>query len=349
MTFSVGYSQAAGEPGSLVAAVRAYRDRIAEVYFAWPGDASGRAPLSEDAGARLWEDLQELRALGVDLHLLLNANCYGELALSEALVEYATGLVRRLCNAVGLTGITTCSPLLARAMRREFPALDVRASVNMRLGTVRALAYVARDFTSYCVQREYNRDRDRLAELQDWADANGKRLHLLANSGCLNFCAAQTFHDNVVAHEAAVNRHANVTGLTTLCRELYQDPDRRVAFLQGSWLRPEDLARHAECFHGRYKLATRTLERPRLVIEAYARGRHHGDLLALMEPGFGREFDPWIIDNARFPRDWFEVTSRCGQRCERCTYCAETLASVLVNLLHAPDSRRLAASVREGR
>lgn len=332
MKFAVGYRLAEDEPGFFADIVRDYREHVAEVYFAWPGEPSGRAPLPEEAAGQVAEELARIKRLGVRLNLLLNANCYGDRALAQAFVEDITALVGRLCDTVGLDAVTTASPLVARVMRRGFPSLDVRASVNMRLGTVKALAYVASDFTSYCVQREFNRDPERLAELQDWADENGKHLHVLANSGCLNFCAAQTFHDNIVAHETEVNRHDNVRNLTTLCRELYRRCEFRVNFLEGSWIRPEDIAAHSRLFHGGYKLATRMHDRPRLVIDAYARGRCVGNLLDLMEPGFGPLFDPWIVDNTRFPADWFETTLRCDKRCGRCDFCARTLNAVLAQV-----------------
>jgi len=333
--FSVGYSVMGEDPGLLPELVRDYPDTIDEVYFAWPGEPSGRSPAPPESEPQLAEELEVLKRLGVRLNLLVNANCYGERALAREFLERVAAQVRLLCDAAGLDAVTTASPAVARALRRGFPALDVRASVNMRLGTVKALSYVARDFTSYCVQREFNRDPERLEELQSWADDNGKRLHVLANSGCLNFCSAQTFHDNVVAHEAAVNRRSDSAGMTTLCRELYGEPGFRVSFLQGSWIRPEDLARHARIFRGGYKLATRMHDRPRMVIDAYARGRHVGSLLDLMEPGFGPVFAPFIIDNTRFPDDWFERTLRCDKRCTRCDYCAGVLEAVLVPMPQA--------------
>ncbi len=328
MKFAVGYRLAEDEGEVFADVVRDYRDHIAEVYFAWPGEPSGRAPLPREAKGFVAEELAAIRRLGVKLDLLLNANCYGERALSRKFTEGLKARVGRLCEKIGLDTVTTASPLVARTVRRAFPSLDVRASVNMRLGTVRALSYVADDFTSYCIHREFNRDPERLADLQAWADANGKRLWVLANSGCLNHCSAQTFHDNIVAHEAEVNRHDNVAGMTTLCREVLARPEGRVNFLQGSWIRPEDIAAHATLFHGGYKLATRQHDRPRLVIDAYARGRFTGNLLDLMEPGFGPLFHPWIIDNTLFPSDWFEHTLRCDKRCERCSYCPGVLTAV---------------------
>ena len=126
--------------------------------------------------------------------------------------------------------------MLARAVKQAFPDLEVRASVNMRLATVRALEPVAEFFDSFYVQREYNRRLDRIAELKAWADAEGKGLHLLVNSGCLNFCPGQTFHDNLVAHEAEISRMRNVGGGTARVLELLSR-GALVRFLQNSGIR----------------------------------------------------------------------------------------------------------------
>jgi hypothetical protein len=77
------------------------------------------------------------------------------------------------------------------------------------------------------------------------------------------------------------------------------------------------------------KLATRMHARPELVIAAYVKRRYEGNLLDLCEPGYGPAFAPYIVDNARFPEDWFARTSTCHRQCHRCSYCAEVLESVL--------------------
>ena len=89
MKFAVGYQQTdTGEPFRGI--VRDYRDAIAEVYFPWPGCASGRASLGCISGAVDWSaqaelerDLAEIRGMGIKLDLLFNANCYGGYAISS--------------------------------------------------------------------------------------------------------------------------------------------------------------------------------------------------------------------------------------------------------------------------
>lgn len=333
--FAVGYQLPDEDEPPFANLVREFQDHIAEVYFPWLDLPTGRSPIVTDSSERqiaqelLEQDLIEIRRLGVKLDLLLNASCYGAEAYSIVLVERISAIIAHLRDIVDLDIVTTMSPLIAETVKRHFPDIEVRASVNMRLGTVRALEYVAHLFDSYHVQREFNRDLARLEELHAWAEANGKQLILLANSGCLSYCAVQTFHDNLVSHEAEVAQMTNVPAETpAFCWSYYRDRKNWVRFLQNTWIRPEDL-HHYEPQFPVIKLATRMHANPRRVIQAYLSGHYSGNLPDLFEPGHGPLFAPYIIDNRRFPEDWFARTSACGQQCERCDYCAGVLAQVL--------------------
>ena len=74
-------------------------------------------------------------------------------------------------------------------IKNNFEDLEVRASVNMEIGTIEGMEYITNYFDSYYMKREYNRDIEKVAELKKWCDENGKKLFGLANSGCLNFCS----------------------------------------------------------------------------------------------------------------------------------------------------------------
>ena len=336
LRFCVGYQLAEEGEESLVDLVGEFRGHVEEVYFPWLDMPSGRSPMASRAGGvnweaqrRLEEDLARLRAMGVRLDLLLNASCYGRYAVSRHLANLVCSVIGHLRDLVGLDLVTTTSPVIARTVKRHFPGLEVRASVNMRIGTVEAMQCVAHLFDSFYLQREYNRDLARLEELGGWCDAAGKRLYLLANSGCLNFCPVQTFHDNVVAHEAQVSETLNLPDLPpALCWDLYRERRNWPRLLEGSWVRPEDLHHYRGRVAG-VKLATRMHAEPRKVIRAYCEGHFDGNLLDLLEPGHGPLLAPCIIDNRRFPEDWFERTAGCDKRCHRCNYCGSVLERVL--------------------
>ncbi|MCA1809237.1 MAG: hypothetical protein LC725_07305 [Lentisphaerae bacterium] len=135
--------------------------------------------------------------------------------------------------------------------------------------------------------------------------------------------------DNAVAHDAEISTRRNLTDWNPhVCWTLYRDPARLVAFLQSTWIRPEDLP-HYEDLADLVKLATRQHTHPRMVLEAYTSGKFHGNLMNLMEPCFAPALAPRYIANEAFPADWFEHTSRCNCDGAACAYCARVLRDVL--------------------
>lgn len=340
MKFAVGYQLAdPGEP-AFSELLAEYRDGIGEVYFPWDDMPSGRAALASRRGytdwtarQRLQEDLHAIRTMGLSLDLLFNAACYGAAAVSEELANRVVSILDHLQECVGgVDVITTTSPFVAHVVRQAHPTVEIRASVNMRIGTIAGLEQLADLFDSFYVQREYNRDLEHIATLNHWADQNGKRLLMLANSGCLAHCSSQTFHDNMVAHDAGIDERRNLSGFVPMaCWRLLKDRANWPMILRGCWVRPEDL-HHYEDFFDTVKLATRMHQNPRLVIDAYTRGRYHGNLLDLFEPGYGPALAPYVIDAGRIPADWFDRTSRCGGGCETCEYCRSVLQQALVKL-----------------
>ena len=338
MQFAVGYQLPNGESMSDI--VRDYREHIAEVYFSWPGTASARAQSSRRRGCTdrktrqiLEEELHSIRAMGIKRDLLFNANCYGEKAISRSLENQVRSIIDHLGEKVGGADIvTTVSPFVARTVKRFFPSIEVRASVNLRIGTIQALAYSREWFDSYYIQRDVQRHIPYVRRLKEWADRNGKQLCILANSGCLRYCPAQTFHDNLVAHDEGVGETVNISDWNPhLCWSLYRDRKNWPAILQASWIRPEDL-HHYEGLVKVVKLATRMHTHPRLVVHAYAGRKYDGNLLDFFEPGFGPAFAPYLIHNARFPKDWFQKTSACYEPdCDTCGYCRSVLEKVLVH------------------
>jgi collagenase-like PrtC family protease len=325
---AVGYPVAGGEVGlDFCEAVADYRDDVEEVYFATPGAASGRAPAGDDP--EIWENLAALRRMGVRLDLLFNANCYGPGAASPALADSLCRAVDDLGERCGVDAVTTTSPFVAETLRENYPGLELRASVNMRIGTTEGMEMLAGLFDGFYAQRDYNRDLGRLAELREWTRARGKKLCLLANSGCLAFCSGQSFHDNLVAHEAELGAAARPVREVLTCRRFLSSRDNWPAILAATWVRPGDLARY-EPLADLAKLATRMHRNPRLVIAAYARGRHRGNLLDLLEPGHGDRLGGAWIDAGALPDDWFAVTTSCDRRCEACGYCREVMERVLV-------------------
>ena len=338
MRFAVGYQMAEEGEEPFSALLSDYQGHIAELFFPWLGMASGRSPLSVRRGYANWraqeqleDELRAMRAMGIRLDLLFNANCYGGRAISLHLQNEIASILEHLQDSVGgVDIITTTSPAVAHVVKQHFPDVQVRASVNMRIGTVKGMQYMADAFDSFHVQREHNRDLAYLRELRQWADDNGKSLIMLANSGCMSYCSGQVFHDNMVAHETEIAETQNIEGwIPHSCWRYLRDPSNWPSILQNTWVRPEDLYHYDDLFPV-VKLATRMHQRPRMVLEAYTTRSYHGNLVDLFEPGFSPALAPMVMDNTRFPEHWFERTSTCDRQCHRCDYCSKVLEQVLV-------------------
>lgn len=339
MKFAVGFQlyDLGEEPFSEI--VRTYQDHISEVFFAWQDTPSGRSGIATRHGYTDWtaqsrteEELRAIKDMGIKLDILFNGNCYGEYALSEKLANNVISILRHLEETVGgVEIVTTASPAIAHTVKKHFPDMEVRASVNMKIGTVKGMEYLSGLFDSFHVQRDYNRDLDHLRMLKQWADGAGKKLVMLANSGCFIHCSGQIFHDNLVAHEAQICEVANLKDFTPyVCWNALKNRENWPMLLQNTWVRPEDL-HHYEDLFDTVKLATRMHARPGMVIDAYCRGKFYGNTLDLCEPGFGRAIAPYIINNMAFPEDWFEKTTGCDKQCHQCGYCKSVLEKVLLN------------------
>ena len=278
------------------------KQHIGEVYFAWGSFPNGRSNQLQNAAFAPWElqqkqieTLKTLGEAGIQLNLLFNANCYGAESQSRALFERIGQTVDYIESSFGLASVTTTSPLIAKFVKNNFPNIATRASVNMEIGTVQGMDYLAGYFDGYYMKRELNRDLDAVAHLSAWCKANGKSLHMLANSGCLNHCSAHNFHDNLVAHESEIAKMDNAYNFGGICHEYLRDPDHHKSLIEDTnFIRPEDIGKYEPYFEA-VKLATRVHRSPESVLRSYIRGSYSGDILRLLEPA--HSIYPYVVEN----------------------------------------------------
>lgn len=302
MKFSIGYRTQADQ--AFVDEMIARKDSIYEVYFSWGSFPSGRNDQTRSEGLTAWEaqarqieDVKKMAAAGLKLNVLFNANCYGAAAQSRALFNQVGETVDYL-SQFNLNSLTTTSLLIAKFVKQNFENVDVRASVNMKIGTVHGLEYVAEYFDSFYIQREKNRDIAHLKTLRKWCDENGKQMYLLANSGCLNDCSAHTFHDNLVAHEKEIAAQDNGYAFESACKKYLKKEENRDWLLHGtSYIRPEDMHLY-EGLVPAMKLATRVHENPTRILRAYIdRAKYVGNTADLLEPNHAGVIYPYILEN----------------------------------------------------
>ncbi|MBQ4161260.1 MAG: hypothetical protein IJD83_10065 [Clostridia bacterium] len=335
--FSIGY-KLPDEVDSVYSICADFKESVSNVYFSFGNNPSGRSPLSHTEDEAYVKDLQteELRAIkdmGISLTLLYNANCYGENALSKSLVDGVLKEVYDLKHKLSIDRITTTSPLLAQWIKKEFQKdIQVFASVNMRIGTVAAMEQLSEDFDGFYVQKEVNRNLKEIERLKSYTDSVGKKLCILANSGCLAHCAFQTFHDNLVAHEAGIIHRDNVpSDYAAPCWRFLDGLEERKALtkiLGSNWIRPEEVHLY-EPYFDEMKLATRLHQRMRMVVSAYVHGKYYGNLMDLTEPAYSALFRGTVLDNTKIPDDYAAHMTRCDHNCAKCGYCERILDDII--------------------
>ncbi len=340
MKYSIGY-QLPEEHDSVAEICRDYDKSISSVYFSWADEKSGRLQLCSSNGAELelvkqtqLQELKEIKEMGKRLTLLLNANCYGEEAVSKAFCERILSVCDFLKSQLDLDNITTTSPFLAEMIKTHFKDdIQVIASVNMRIGTVKAMEQLSSCFDGFYMAKECNRDFEKIDLLHKWCKEHGKKLAMLANSGCMPYCGFQTFHDNLVAHQSVADRlSSDWKGMPSPCHRYLRSMeamDGLAYFVQGTWVRPEDISVY-EPYFDEVKIATRMHANMRMVVGAYARGRYMGNLLDLTEPSYSHDFKGYVLDGSALPEDFFKMVTACKKECQSCGYCKEVAENISV-------------------
>lgn len=308
-----------------------HSERIKEVFFAWPGVIASR-PMddwTEERRRQIISDLKWARDNSIELDAIFNANCYGDIAMSEALADFVTEKLDEMAS-FGLfpDHLTTTSPFIAKIVRLRFPSVKIRFSINMDIESPGALGYVEDLYDSFYAGRNAHRSLDYIKEMARWAGEHGKMMGLQANPGCLRNCPFHTFHNNLHGHDRiGQSAAAEKFGFSNfLCRTVFERGEYE-EFLRAIWIRPEDLPRY-EPYVGVVKLATRRHPHPDRIIAAYAECSYDGDLAEIMDPFY--RF-PVRIDNKALGASslWPEVRD-CPDagKCRRCGRCAALLREV---------------------
>lgn len=337
MKYLVGYQLLADK--TFINEIIKYKEIIEEVYFSWDGIANGRGVGSNEIHRTKFEALNEkfddlcfLKNNGINTNLLLNATCYGKDSLSREFYQKIGDTVDFLICNCGVTSVTTASPIIAKFIKSNFPTLEVRASVNMEIGTIEGMQYVSDSFDSFYLKREYNRQFDKILQAKSWCDDNGKKLYGLANSGCLNNCSAHFFHDNIVSHESEIVAMDNAFDFNGICHSFLSNENNRENYLRlTNFIRPEDVKLYEGLYDG-LKLATRVNKAPLRVLNAYINQKYSGVITDILEPSHTALFYPNILENSLFPNDFGKHTMNCNKNCDECGYCKDVFSKACVSL-----------------
>lgn len=312
-----------------------YLDHIQEIFFSWPELKNARRMAGDPEALKdvIAADMRWARSKGLSLDLLINAMCYGDEAFTPEQHARVTGALADMDRRGILPEtVTVISPYLAQIIKREFPKIDIRASVNARVDSIISMEYMAPMFDSYYISRDLQRDLPTLRAFRKWTRDHGKKLCMLANGSCLRNCPFHFFHETLNSH--GLDRTVEETKRTGIqpsrCINMYMKKQYE-EILRSSWIRPEDLHLYEDEVDV-VKLSTRTVPDPERIVRAYCERSYDGNLLRLLDPVYTFFFRPYILDNKRFPSDWAEsgIGGKCATSCTHCGRCTEVLSKVLV-------------------
>ena len=169
--FAIGY-QMGGEMTSddWIEVISRYRESILEVYFAMPGDMSGRAPAglklegkkTDELLEAFWNDLERLKAMDVSGVMLFNSACYGVENQSQKLLDHVGESIEAVRRHIDLKAVTTLHPAIAQYVKSHYPELKVRSSITMQIGTIPQMEAVADQFDGFYLHRDFNRDLEHI-------------------------------------------------------------------------------------------------------------------------------------------------------------------------------------------
>lgn len=303
MLFSVGYSVKSNNKKFIDLIIK-NKEKINEVYF-----TLGRQPSGRDIDlihghlipslsiSRQLEDLTRLSKTGISLNLLFNANCYGANARSKALFKSISADIEYVKEHFSIQAVTTTSPLIAKFIKNHYPDLDVRASVNIGIGSICAADALADVFDSFYIKRELNRNFKVLQELRTWCNQNDKQMYLLANSGCLNNCPVTIFHNNLVAHNHEIATKDNSYSFGQLCNTYLRKKDKQqTIFTDTNFICPEDVHLYEDLVPA-MKLATRVTPYYEEIIQTYLNEDYSDNFMKLLEPPHDQDLLPFVWNN----------------------------------------------------
>jgi len=303
-------------------------NQIQEIFLCAPQEHFGSGRITSPVDFNEFKAaIKQIHDHSIKANLLMNSTCEGSRWYSQDTIKETMKLIGEIHESLGVKAITIANPLYITEVRKNFPNIEITASVLSDIDCVqRALIFRDAGADIICPDANINRDLDLLAKIKK---ATGARLKLLINEGCLYKCPFRKFHFNATSHVSQEVSYGIPevsfadffgAGVRVIARENSQ-------LLKSGWIRPED-SRHysqiADCFKlaGRGQLNSFIIRSTR----AYMNESWNGDMLDLVT-GCSKRFslaNGAYLDNERLGEcGFFEKVLACDKDCTRCNYCDE--------------------------
>ena len=306
-----------------LAAEAAASGKAAEIYFAVPEAGSGAtqhfgipdaADIKEEAG-KLASLLIMCRRKKIKTNMLCNApSLYGK-----------TDKIRENIRIMKPDAVTVADPLYIDFFRRNFPDVELQASVIMNIDSAEKARQAFRAGVKVIAPAaEVNRNIDVLRNIAAVRDSFASaQIKLMTNYYCGYDCLYRT------AHYAGRQNGCFPEG-----RDCYFQQGSPSEVLKRPFIRPEDLHFYADSgLADIFKLIARyqPSEQLRKIYSAYFSGRYDGNIFDIIGGGranYGHGENNFLRNSA-IPDEFVSKVTSCGKDCGKCGWCAAVYAEAL--------------------
>jgi collagenase-like PrtC family protease len=273
--------------------------------------------------------------LGIRFNYALNAPCLGNQEQTKEGRRQIQEHLELIVQELKVDAVIVTQPWLIELIRREFPEIEIVASVIIHVESVQmAKFYEELGITRLNISVMANRN---FKLIQSIMKAVSCDVELLANETCLFRCPLRLYHYNSMGHTSQQQMEITQYCLLNCLRKKLGNP---AELIKARWIRPEDIERYEALGIEFFKLEGREFPTSWLLrcVESYYHRKYEGNLADIiafyflptnkLEPRSQRIVPPpsIYIDNQKLEGflTFFEKNGdKCDEQCHKCSYCAD--------------------------
>jgi collagenase-like PrtC family protease len=201
LEFSVPYNNDPETLSEICSRKERKGNRIREIHLSGPQQYSGSGRIAPEMDLRQFIGvIDKIHQQGIRVNLLLNTVCEGRDWYSSQKLKTTMDYLRQVHEDYGVESVTVANPLYIREIRKQFPRIEICASVLADIDCVqKAVIYSKAGASVITPDVNINRDLNLLGRIKA---ATGAELKLMLNEGCLFRCAFRKFHFNYISHQS---------------------------------------------------------------------------------------------------------------------------------------------------
>jgi collagenase-like PrtC family protease len=307
---------------------------IKEVYLSGPQEYSGSGRAVRKLSLKQFTEIvDKIHSEGLRVNLVLNSTCEGSNWYSSDVVREKMGYLKKVHKEHGVEAVTIANPIYIKEVRRQFPDIQICASVLADIDCVeRAVVFAKAGANVITPDVNINRNLELLKEIKK---ATNTELKLMVNEGCLYKCSFRKFHFNFTSHKSKELANTGIQSGVFLANCIRETLTDRSQILKSCWIRPEDTRKYSE-ITSYFKIVGRSMPRSKVIrcVKAYLAESWDGNLLDLLCASlnnYNKTYSDYI-DNKSFDENrFFERITSCDKKCYQCSFCNE-LAEKLIKL-----------------